>query len=56
LQEEDVVIEDEEIIHMEETGDQHVQQLKARKEELEKRMEEKKRLHEHRKVKIMAKP
>lgn len=45
-----MVIEDEEIVHMEDTDDHHVQHLKARKEELEKRMEEKKRLHEHRKV------
>ncbi|XP_053375984.1 telomerase-binding protein EST1A-like isoform X2 [Mercenaria mercenaria] len=48
-EEDDVVIEDEEIVHLEDTDDQHVQHLKARKEELEKRMEEKKRLHEHRK-------
>lgn len=51
LQDDDVVIEDEEIIQLEEAGsDKHVQELKARKEELEKKMEEKKRRQEQRKV------
>lgn len=45
------MIEDEEIVDLEEGGDdEHVQELRARKEELQRKMEEKKRIQENREV------
>ena len=55
LQDADIVIEDEEIVELAGKGDdEHVQALKVRKEELQRKMEEKKKIQENREVSQQA--